>query len=100
MKKGYTYRNLPCTVGTWCVCGQDGTASGVLEWCRSEEDAKRRLSIMQTYPQFKNLCIDDFDSNSTKEKVRDMVMNPENVRTPKTHEEIEIMKQTIKLSLN
>lgn len=94
----YFYRNLPCSVGTWCVCGQDGTASGVLEWCRSEEDAKRRLAIMQSYPQFKNLCIEDFEASSTKSKVLDMVLK--DVCTPKTYEEIELMKQKIKLSFN
>lgn len=70
-KNRYNYRGLPCTVsnGKFSVCGQEkiveiingetveSTASGVLEWCRSEDDAKSRLTIMSMYEQFSNLSV-------------------------------------------
>jgi hypothetical protein len=42
------------------VCGNDTlNGAGVLEWCFDEADAKERLQIMKSYPQFQDLSIDD-----------------------------------------
>ena len=54
----YKYRSLPCTAGDWSVCGSDTlNGAGVLEWCFDEADAKERLQIMKSYPQFQDLSI-------------------------------------------
>lgn len=49
----YEYRNYPCNIVSdeqlWCVAGKDCEhgGGGVLEWCTSEEDAKRMLVEMR-----------------------------------------------------
>lgn len=70
-KNYYNYRGLPCTVGggKFAVQGTENvtrevrgtvvesTGSGILEWCRSKEDAESRLAIMKQYEQFSNLSV-------------------------------------------
>jgi hypothetical protein len=63
----YQYRNLPCNVSDpcWFVQGDfrdpSGHGGGVLEWCYDEQDARERLTIMQTYPEFSNLTVGQWD---------------------------------------
>ena len=57
----YRYRNFPFSAaGTdetaWCVTGVDTQGGvGILEWCYDQFDAEKRLSIMQRFPQFRDL---------------------------------------------
>lgn len=62
----YTYRNLPCTVGPWCVTGSDSVrhGAGVLEWCYDQDDAFQRRAIMADYSQFSNLKVERFSSET------------------------------------
>jgi sugar (pentulose or hexulose) kinase len=57
----YNYRGYPCNVlpdeEMWYVAGMDGNGGGILEWCTSEQDAKDRMRIMKTFPQFANLRV-------------------------------------------
>ena len=59
MKNPYTYRNLPCTAGSWYVAGRDRVngGSGILEWCTTEEDANRVAAAMHRDYRFVNLSV-------------------------------------------
>ena len=53
------------TSGCWAVTGHDRLGrpdahrpAYVLEWCKSESDAKSLLAIMKTFFQFKNLAVE------------------------------------------
>jgi hypothetical protein len=65
----YRYRNLPCNIAPddslWCVSGHDNAhhASGVLEWCYNELDARRVLRDMQASSgRFSNLSAHKFNT--------------------------------------
>lgn len=57
----YKYRNYPCNITSddllWCISGINGLtgASGVLEWCYSQEDAEQLLTVMQASAELFNL---------------------------------------------
>ena len=54
----YVYRGLPirCSDTVWEIGGSDmAGASGVLEWCVDEDDAKQRLALMSQHPRFQHL---------------------------------------------
>jgi hypothetical protein len=60
----YRYRGLPCTAGRWAVAGKhldedgDHVGGGVLEWCTSQDDARERMFLMGSDPQFTDLKVD------------------------------------------
>ncbi len=58
----YQYRNLPGNLCAtpWFVQGGADNGAGVLEWCFDEQDARERLAIMVTYPEFSNLSINQW----------------------------------------
>lgn len=62
--KTYNYRGNPCTVGAWCVCGEDRYGgSGVLEWAASKDEAEEIKRDMEKYPQFVDLSVEYYPNS-------------------------------------